>query len=106
MWLASHEGDSYDKDQGYPGKTAESDHGCKPDKYFNSYMAAARRFIETHDKDPSGYAITICGRDSYPIEEISGLESTTDYAITTAGKNDEFWNKYLLDDRKKVQKQI
>ena len=57
-------------------------------------------------KDPSGYAITICGRGSYPIEEISGLENTTDYAITTAGKNDEFWNKYLLDDRKKVQKRI
>ena len=49
-FLASHEGDSYEKDQGYPGKTAESDHGCKPDRYFNSYMAAARRFLETHDK--------------------------------------------------------
>jgi len=57
MWTAAHLGDTPNGGIGEPGNTPSSDWGCKPDKFFDSYNQAARRFSSTADKSPPGYWI-------------------------------------------------
>jgi hypothetical protein len=91
------------------------DLNCIPDAYWAYYSAATPRFSELNGESVDGPGIwfTYCGSDGNYPEEDFGWENgngnceenkTADFAVNIAGANQGFWERYLLDDRRKTNK--
>ena len=90
-----------------------ADLNCIPDAYWAYYSAATARFSELNGESVDGPGIwfSYCGGDgSYPVEDYGwenddcGENKQGAFAVNIAGKNTDFWERYLLDDRRKENK--
>ncbi|CAG5077678.1 Oidioi.mRNA.OKI2018_I69.PAR.g8785.t1.cds [Oikopleura dioica] len=115
MWAVTHPSDSRfsDTENTFHAPPINADLNCIPDAYWAYYSAATARFSELNGESVDGPGIwfSYCGGDgNYPVEDYGwenddcGENKQGAFAVSIAGKNTDFWERYLLDDRRKENK--